>query len=168
MFPISELASAYGAIRSTLFDDNDADRKLLNDMMEHLLFVTLHVQVGMGHLGIGFLTKEQERKNMLVRMDITSDDDDDDDDDDGCGGGGGVVGVGGSEDDGTKGGGASDGGRVDQTKGKRGRRADDGDITRDPSRNFRRSAPSFILKAVLPYMFQMIFFGELLSWSWSC
>ena len=30
----------------------------------------------------------------------------------------------------------------------------------DPSRNFRRSAPSFILFTVLPYMFQIILFGE--------
>ena len=102
MFPISELSSAYGMIRSTLFDDSDVDRKLLHDMMEHLLFVTLHVQVGMGHLGIGFLTKEQERKNMLVRMDVMTSDDDDGDDDDGDdggdddddgGGGGGDAGV---------------------------------------------------------------------------
>ena len=108
MFPISELSSAYGVIRSTLFDDSDVNRKLLHDMMEHLLFVT-----------IGFLTREQERKNMLVRMDVMTSDDDDgddddgddggDDDDDGGGGGGGDGGDGdgvvGSEDDGTKGGG---------------------------------------------------------------
>ena len=35
----------------------------------------------------------------------------------------------------------------------------------DPSRKFRRSAPTFILLSVLPYMFQIILFGNLNNFS---
>ena len=42
--------------------------QILHVQMNHLLYVTVHVQVGMGLLGIEFLTGEQEQKNMLIQL----------------------------------------------------------------------------------------------------
>ncbi|KAL7458372.1 hypothetical protein ACHAWC_010625 [Mediolabrus comicus] len=105
MFPISELSAAYNIISTFV-----SNKVLLHDMLKHLLFVTFHIQVGMGHIGIDFLTSEQRRKNMLIRM--------------------------------------------DKTKEKEKKKF-------DPSRKFRRSAPTFIICFVLPYMIQIILFGNL-------
>lgn len=122
MFPIEELAASYGIVTSFV-----ADRELLRDMICHLLFVTFHIQFGMGHIGIAFLTAEQRRKNMLIRMDV---------DEEAHGG--------------ARNGGASPKGDAEERKRKK----------HDRSRRFRRSAPSFIFLTVLPYMFQIILFGE--------
>ncbi len=71
MFPVSELQSAYYTITS-FFDSNPTNQQLLHDMLCHLLFVTFHIQMGLGYIGIAFLMSEQKRKNMLIRMDIDS------------------------------------------------------------------------------------------------
>ena len=65
MFPIHELHASYDIIHSFV-----SDKVMLHDMLCHLLFVTAHIQVGLGHIGIAFLTSEQRRKNMLIRMDV--------------------------------------------------------------------------------------------------
>lgn len=123
MFPISELSASYNIICSFV-----SDKELLHDMIVHLLFVTFHIQVSLGHIGIAFLTSEQRRKNMLIRMDVDEKED-----------------VGGSSN------------KVGKKKGN-------GVVKEkkfDPSAKFRRSAPTFILFTVLPYMFQIILFGNL-------
>lgn len=65
MFPINEFSAAFDIVSTFV-----PDKLLLHDMLKHLLFVTFHVQVGMGHIGIDFLMSEQRRKNMLIRMDV--------------------------------------------------------------------------------------------------
>jgi hypothetical protein len=65
MIPIAEMQQAYDTI--ALF----VDRKVLHQQFATLLFVTFHVQFGMGHLGIDFLTREQTRRNDLVRLDMS-------------------------------------------------------------------------------------------------
>jgi len=64
LFPIAELYRSYDLVSE--FVDID----VLNSRIYYLLFVTFHVQVGMGYLGIGFLREEQRRRNQLVRMEI--------------------------------------------------------------------------------------------------
>lgn len=118
---------------------------MLHDMLCHLLFVTAHIQVGLGHIGIAFLTSEQRRKNMLIRMDVdnpsppSSFEEGEENDD-------------ASSDDGGK-----------RKKGKGNGTLLLENIKKkkfDPSAKFRRSAPTFILFTVLPYMFQIILFGK--------
>ncbi|KAL7546346.1 hypothetical protein ACHAWF_009681 [Thalassiosira exigua] len=140
MFPVEELAAAYDIVRSF-----SSDEELLRDMLCHLLFVTFHVQVGLGYLGIGFLTSEQRRKNMLIRMDV----------DNPPPPGDGEVGGSNGAEDGKDANAGTDAGKQRQTK------QDEEEKKFDPSRTFRRSAPSFILCVVLPYMFQIIAFGNL-------
>jgi hypothetical protein len=65
MIPIAEMQQAYDTI--ALF----VDRRVLHQQFATLLFVTFHVQFGMGHLGIDFLTREQTRRNDLVRLDMS-------------------------------------------------------------------------------------------------
>jgi len=127
MFPLSELSASYNIICSFV-----SDKVLLHDMIVHLLFVTFHIQVSLGHIGIAFLTSEQRRKNMLIRMDV-------DEKEEG----------------------------VDSASSKVGKKKGNGEASKekkkkkfDPSSKFRRSAPTFILLTVLPYMFQIILFGK--------
>jgi len=195
MLPISELSAAFDIV-STFVPDTE----LLHGMLKHLLFVTFHIQVGMGHIGIDFLTAEQRRKNMLIRMDVDNPDP--------------------SEAEETTSSSSSSSsnnkqkyqvGRVvskkfeDPTTGKMrmyhgkiqkyfekeklyhvvfedsdSEDMDEDEVTRysnpaidkedkntkkkttfDPSRKFRRSAPTFILFCVVPYMIQIILFGNL-------
>jgi len=127
MFPISELNASYEIVTSFI-----SNKELLHDMLAHLLFVTFHVQVGRGHIGIAFLTGEQRRKNMLIRMDVEN------------------PAPSSSKKSKKKGGDTiSINGATEQRK------------KFDPSRKFRRSAPTFILLTVLPYMFQIMFFANL-------
>ena len=130
MFPIEELTASYDIVNSFV-----TDKELLHDMLAHLLFVTFHIQMGLGHIGIAFLTSEQRRKNMLIRMDVENP-------------------------------------NPNKKKSKKNdpQQNGNGEHTThqtkkekkfDPSRKFRRSAPAFILFTVLPYMFQIILFGNL-------
>lgn len=65
LFPITELEAAYAVLAQFAMSTRS-----LNQQVYHLLFVTFHIQVGMGFLGIDFLRKEQDRRNQLVRMDV--------------------------------------------------------------------------------------------------
>jgi hypothetical protein len=142
MFPLSELKSSYNTI-SSFFDGNPMNQQLLHDMLCHLFFVTFHIQMGLGYIGIAFLMSEQTRKNMLIRMDIDSKNNDT------------------SKSNHLSISNVTNGGnnRNQSVTSKR----SGGSIVDhkyDPSRKFRRSAPSFILLTVLPYMFQIIVFGK--------
>jgi len=64
LLPINEFRGAYRIMSSFL------ELGVLNKQLGHLLFVTFHIQVGMGFLGIDFLKSEQSRRNELVRMDV--------------------------------------------------------------------------------------------------
>jgi len=136
MFPIHELAASYEIISAFV-----SDKELLRDMLCHLLFVTFHIQMGLGHIGIAFLTSEQRRKNMLIRMDVEN----------------------------------PNPALATKKNGKKKKKSEEGEESNDhgdaptlatqkkfdPSSKFRRSAPTFIFFNVLPYMVQIIFFGNL-------
>lgn len=62
LLPVKEFIDARDII-TEFVDPTD-----LYEKASHLLFVTFHIQVGMGFLGISFLRAEQERKNALVKI----------------------------------------------------------------------------------------------------
>jgi len=62
LIPIAEVLDAYNLLIGFV------QPHILHAQMSHLLFVTIHIQVGRGFLGINFLTREQERKNSLIRL----------------------------------------------------------------------------------------------------
>ena len=68
MIPIVEMQQAYDTI-SIFVDPN-----ILRQQFASLLFVTFHIQCAMGYLGIDFLIKEQKRRNELIRLDDIEDD----------------------------------------------------------------------------------------------
>lgn len=154
MFPLAELSAAHDVVCSFV-----SDKALLHEMLTHLLFVTCHIQMGLGHIGIAFLCAEQRRKNMLIRMDVD-----------------GPAGREGGEErrDRTLQNGASrkEQRRPDQTQPHNGTASKSArDATgagrngaaaaaADPSLPFRRSAPAFILPSILPYMIQIILLPE--------
>ena len=119
---------------------------MLHDMLCHLLFVTAHIQVGLGHIGIAFLTSEQRRKNMLIRMDVDNPSPPS------------SLSEEGNENDDAS---SDDGGKRKKGKGNGTLLLENIKKKKfDPSAKFRRSAPTFILFTVLPYMFQIILFGK--------
>ena len=113
LFPINEIRSAYHIMQS--FSDPDTLRK----QVQQLFFITFHIQVGMGYLGIDFLRKEQNRRNVLIRMDL---------------------------DDKTS---------ANETKQER-------------AHKFQRSALPFILFTALPYMLQIIGYGNINKFAFAC
>ena len=154
--PIKEIAASYNVLQTFFANDGggggggggNGNGQELQNMLTHLLFVTFHVQMGMGHVGIAFLMKEQDRKNMLVRMDVDDNNDDDDDDDD-------VV------NDEKEQQISKNNNKGRKTNNKTTTTATKQNKIKDASYNFRRTAPTFIFYAVLPYMFQIIFFGNI-------
>lgn len=60
--PIAEFKSAYDILIQFMEPEE------LHSKMAHLLFVTVHIQIAMGYLGISFLRSEQTRKNSLVKI----------------------------------------------------------------------------------------------------
>jgi len=73
LLPIKEVRSAYD-----ILDRFVSEPGLLDHQIRRLLFVTFHVQCGMGYMGIDFLKEEQNRRNELVRMDVTGEEKSDD------------------------------------------------------------------------------------------
>jgi hypothetical protein len=70
LFPILELQKAYTIMEQFMM----MDQAFFHHMIQHLFFVTFHIQVGMGYLGIAFLRSEQSRRNQLIRLDVYDDD----------------------------------------------------------------------------------------------
>lgn len=117
LLPIKEYHAAYRILAAF------ADPVILQKHIGHLLFVTFHIQIGIGFLGIGFLKKEQSRRNELIRLDLANKDD-----------------------------------------GKEG-----GDSTRmEQAKRFQRGAGPFILYAAIPYMIQIILYGNINKFSFAC
>ncbi|GAX23742.1 hypothetical protein FisN_12Hh320 [Fistulifera solaris] len=131
-FPADELRAAYNIMLAF------AHPRVLQSQLAHLFFVTFHIQVGMGFLGIGFLLEEQSRRNMLIRLDVEPSTKSD------------VVK---SEESKTENG--SPDGKVDTAKMARARR-------------YQKGAGPFILFIALPYMFQIIVYGNINRFAFTC
>ena len=139
LLPIHEVQAAYD-----ILSEFSSSKKLLNQQIARLFYITFHIQVGMGYLGINFLNKEQERRNQLVRMDMVGPDDDE-------------------AEDSTK------------TKPKNGNKASNASKTvvsdekkMKRSKKFQRSAAPFIFFTAVPYMLQIIGYGNLNAFAFTC
>lgn len=126
LFPIEEFKATLDIMRSF------AHPEILEKQLAHLLFVTIHIQCGMGFLGIDFLKKEQSRRNQLIRLDLADEDTSEPDN---------VVAT-----------------TADEKTSARHVRAS----------RFQRSAGPFILFAALPYMLQIITFGNINKFAFVC
>jgi len=142
IFPINELYAAYEIMEAF------SNPGILRNQINHLLFVTFHIQVGMGFLGIQFLRSEQDRRNQLVRMDIgvtaeehEADEDPGDTNENGAGGRNGKI--------------------KKKSKTKE-------DVMTKRSETFRKGAAPFILFTALPYMAQIIGYGNINKMAFTC
>jgi len=111
----------------------------------HLLFVTFHIQVGMGYLGISFLREEQSRKNALVKIedDVIARAEKDNN----------------SNNNSNKNGTTTNNGTTSKK---------DESSSYDPSAKFRNSAGPFIFLVALPYMVQIVFYGGINMYAFHC
>jgi hypothetical protein len=126
LVPIAEISAAYTIMSH--FQSPDT----LRHHVCHLLFVTFHIQFAIGHLGIEFLTKEQHRRNQLVRMDTT--------------------GSNGTHDN-----------RDDDDNNN-----NNNNSRKKKAQQFQRGAAPFIFFTAVPYMIQIILYGNINKFAYSC
>jgi len=141
LFPIAEMQRVYDVAIAF------ADPEVLSKQLSHLLFVTFHIQVGMGFLGIEFLRREQHRRNQLVRMDVEGDTSD------------------------TPAERAEDQANADASNNEKSLGDDQSrklKVRLQRSRRFQRGAAPFILFTAFPYMMQIIFYGGMNKYSFMC
>lgn len=150
--PIKEVQAAYDILDRFVMEPG-----LLRHHVSRLLFVTFHIQCGVGYLGIDFLKEEQHRRNMLVRMDISSEGEDD-----GQGKDATTTTNSNGNKKGTESNGSSSGAMTtSSSKSAMQRRLEN-------SRRFQRTAAPFILYAAVPYMIKIIAYGNLNAFAFSC
>jgi hypothetical protein len=111
---------------------------LLRDQVARLFFITFHVQVGIGYLGIDFLKREQERRNQLVRMDMTDS----------------II----SDHNDT----TNSSKKYDNIHQKQ------QENRSKKSQQFQRTAAPFIFFTAVPYMIKVIAYGNLNAFAYSC
>jgi len=136
IFPVQEIQASYNVI-----DEFVSEEGLLKDQVMRLFFITFHIQVGIGYLGIDFLKQEQHRRNELVRMDLSRSDGKDKT-------------IGESESSST-------------TRDKSVERGEDERILKR-SRKFQRTAAPFIFFTAVPYMIKVIGYGNLNAFAFNC
>ena len=146
LFPVSEMVDAYNIMVSF------AHPVVLRKQIDNLLFVTFHIQVGMGFLGIQFLRSEQDRRNQLVRMDM--------------GGWGGSS----KATDGETGSSSTPNGKDAKSSSKSKTESSSGtsSVMMERSVAFRKAAAPFILFTALPYMIQIIVYGCVNKFVFQC
>lgn len=140
LLPITEMTSAYDIMLQFTAP------KVLRKQLAHLFFVTFHIQVGMGYLGIDFLRQEQDRRNQLVRMDIMTVSSLKDEKQ--------------TDDDSSKNNGSASNKKSVEEKNR--------SAVLERSKRFQRSAGPFILFTALPYMFQIILYGNINKFAFMC
>lgn len=136
LMPIKEFKAAHD-IMTEFIDPTELYAKA-----KHLLFVTFHIQVGMGYLGIEFLRAEQGRKNQLVKI----------------------------EEEVKKNGAGTDSNNAVKMNGtkKKTKSTEKETKQKDASEKFRKSAGSFIFFVALPYMMQIVFYGGMNMYAFHC
>jgi hypothetical protein len=133
LFPIHELRAAYNILDEFILEDG-----LLRDQVARLFFITFHVQVGIGYLGIDFLKREQERRNQLVRMDMTDSIISDHND------------------------------TTNSSKNYDNIHQKQQENRNKKSQQFQRTAAPFIFFTAVPYMIKVIAYGNLNAFAYSC
>ena len=136
LMPIKEFKAAHD-IMTEFIDPTELYAK-----SKHLLFVTFHIQVGMGYLGIEFLRAEQGRKNQLVKI----------------------------EEEVKKNGAGTDSDNAVKMNGtkKKAKSTEKKKKQKDASEKFRKSAGPFIFFVALPYMMQIVFYGGMNMYAFHC
>ena len=139
LLPLTEFADAHDIITEFV------DPSELYVKAGHLLFVTFHIQVGMGFLGISFLRAEQSRKNALVKI----------------------------EEDLKRNAATVEEEKNDKNASKMKSSSASGDCDEkkkeyDPSNSFRKSAGPFIFFVALPYMAQIVLYGGMNMYAFHC
>ena len=134
LFPVQEIKSAYRIVLAFSHPD------VVQRQMAHLLFVTFHIQAGMGYLGINFLRTEQERRNQLLRMDF------------------------GDEPEPAK----APTSDKPHENGVSKHDAKKTAILMERSAKYKRMAGPFILFSALPYMLQIILYGNINKFAYTC
>jgi hypothetical protein len=142
LFPLHEIQSAYDIVDEFILEEG-----LLSDQVARLFFITFHVQVGIGYLGIDFLKREQERRNQLVQMDLRSLQNDNNDNQ------------------------PTDDKQVDSsvessTNDKVRQKQKEKMIAK--ANQFQRTAAPFIIFTAVPYMIKVIGYGNLNAFAFSC
>mmetsp|Transcript_23568 Transcript_23568/g.25998 ORF Transcript_23568/g.25998 Transcript_23568/m.25998 type:complete len:858 (-) Transcript_23568:101-2674(-) len=146
-FPAQEIIQAYETIAA--FVDED----ILNKQIAWLLFVTFNVQCGLGFLGIEFLTREQKRRNELIRLDMINENESSEND---------TLSTSKSQrTNGVKTETMNGNGIVEKQSATPKKRL-------NASRRFQRGAAPFILFSAAPYMFQLIAFGNMNFFAYTC
>jgi hypothetical protein len=142
LFPVHEIQAAYN-----ILDDFVHEEGLLREQVALLFFITFHIQIGIGYLGIDFLKREQERRNQLVRMDMGHHSDDDDEDDD---------------DQQTK--------KPTRPKSQERQKLENEQKEKmvKKSQKFQRTAAPFIFFTAVPYMVRVIGYGNLNALAFAC
>jgi len=135
LLPINEFISAHDIIIEFM------DPTELYEKSKHLLFVTFHIQVGMGFLGIDFLREEQSRKNALVKIEEE------------------VKKLKKEEENGSTG--TANGTANGDSNGEKKEEY-------DASKSFRGSAGRFIFLVAVPYMLQIVFYGGMNMYAFNC
>jgi ABC-type multidrug transport system fused ATPase/permease subunit len=140
LIPVEEVKQAYDLVADFV------DPSTLKTQVSHLFFITFHIQVAMGTLGINFLRTEQIRKNALILLESKL-----------------------KKQQQTSG---NDNNTASTSNGHNSKPANDTSNKKadkeDVSREFRRGAAPFILLAAVPYMVQIIFFGGLNMYAFHC
>lgn len=136
IFPIQEIRASYDVI-----DEFVSEEGLLRDQVLRLFFITFHIQVGIGYLGIDFLKQEQHRRNELVRMDLSRGDEED------------------SKSKGLK--------NSNDERGAKPKTEENQRVMKR-SRKFQRTAAPFIFFTAVPYMIKVIGFGNLNAFAFVC
>lgn len=131
----------------------------------HLLFVTFHIQVGMGYLGISFLREEQRRKNALVKIEDDVKKMNDAENKETTNGN--VETVSQQQQKGKN----KNKNKHNNDKNNNNKKTVDENAKQkpyDPSKAFRYSAGPFIFLVALPYMVQIVFYGGLNMYAFHC
>ena len=141
LFPIAEMNAAYDIMYQLSMEP-----EVFRHMMERLAFVTFHIQVGMGYVGIDFLRQEQSRRNLLIRLDVKEDGEK-------------------TRNDATAS--PNKNGTAEPEHSQQQTTTQPNNLSRR-ARHFQRGAAPFIFKVALPYMAQIIFYGNINRFAFSC
>ena len=154
MFPIEELRSAYEIMESF------ADPNVLSQQISHLFFVTFHIQVGMGFLGISFLREEQSRRNDLIRLDMAASNGDDEDGDSRSKDGNNIKPTNGARES------KQSNQKTNTNQKQKGQTTSNARLFR--ANRFQKGAFPFIFGVAMPYMLQIILLGNINKFAFSC
>jgi hypothetical protein len=150
IFPIPEIQAAYD-----IMDHFIQEEGLLQDQVARLFFITFHIQIAIGYLGIDFLKKEQNRRNDLVRMDMDVTDEDEEEIDETSGSGNNGTATSSTTKD------------IPLTENSLQQKKKKSKMNKKAHR-FKRTALPFILYTASPYMVEIIAYGNLNAFAFVC